>query len=202
MATVPEMANIRRNTESEMNTYRLFEHYKMMEEQNIVLSFKGEISNNTLISLAEMFKRMFAFSYNGQKTVKKVFSIFIELAQNIYLYSAKRAVVDNKEVGVGIIVIEKSNNFYRIKSGNLIANTVIGPLVDKISHINSLEKDKLKDLYNQQLKSPREKGKTGGGVGLITIVRKSGNPLGVILDTIDTDQTFIELSAKVDEEDN
>ncbi|OQX25656.1 MAG: hypothetical protein BWK80_14480 [Desulfobacteraceae bacterium IS3] len=145
---------------------------------------------------------MFAFSYNGQKTVKKVFSIFIELAQNIYLYSAKRAVVDNKEVGVGIIVIEKSNNFYRIKSGNLIANTVIGPLVDKISHINSLEKDKLKDLYNQQLKSPREKGKTGGGVGLITIVRKSGNPLGVILDTIDTDQTFIELSAKVDEEDN
>jgi hypothetical protein len=202
MTTVPSMANIRRNTESEMNTYRLFEHYKMMEEQNIVLSFKGEISNNTLISLAEMFKRMFAFSYNGQKTVKKVFSIFIELAQNIYLYSAKRAVVDNKEVGVGIIVIEKSNNFYRIKSGNMIANTVIAPLVDKISHINSLEKDKLKDLYNQQLKSPREKGKTGGGVGLITIVRKSGNPLGVILDTIDTDQTFIELSAKVDEEDN
>jgi hypothetical protein len=202
MATVPDRRKYRRNTESEMNTYRLFDHYKMMEEQNIVLSFKGEISNNTLISLAEMFKRMFAFSYNGQKTVKKVFSIFIELAQNIYLYSAKRAVVDKKEVGVGIIVIEKSNSFYRIKSGNLISNTAIGPLVDKISHINSLEKDKLKDLYNQQLKSPREKGKTGGGVGLITIVRKSGNPLGVILDTIDTDQTFIELSAKVDEEDN
>lgn len=185
-----------------MNTYRLFEHYKMMEEQNIVLSFKGEISNNTLISLAEMFKRMFSFSDNGQKTVKKVFSIFIELAQNIYLYSAKRAVIDNKEVGVGIIVIEKNKNFYRIKSGNLIANSVIPPLTDRISRINSLEKDKLKELYNQQLKSPREPGKTGGGVGLITIVRKSGNPLGVILDRIDKDQTFVELSAKVDEEDN
>ncbi len=174
----------------------------MMEEQNIVLSFKGEISNNTLISLAEMFKRMFSFGYNGQKTVKKVFSIFIELAQNIYLYSAKRAVVDNKEVGIGIIVIEKNKNCYRIKSGNLIANAAISQLADKISHINSLEKDKLKDFYNQQLKSPREKGKTGGGVGLITIVRKSGNPLGILLDTIDADQTFIELSAKVDEEDN
>ncbi len=180
-------------------SYNLFDHYRVMEKQHIVLSFKGEISNKTLVSLAEMLKKIFSRADNRQDVTKKIFAIFVELAQNIYLYSAKKVTVDNKGVGTGIIIIERNEGFYRVKSGNLIMNPAIGPLLEKINHINQLDKIGLKKFYNKQLKTPREPGKTGGGVGLIVIARKSGHPIEVKVNPIDEKQTFIELSTKITE---
>jgi len=180
--------------------YNLFNHYQIMEEQNIVLSFKGEISNKTLVSLAEMLKKLFSIGDKRERITKKLFSVFIEFSQNICLYSARKVIVDTKEIGTGIIVIERNKGFYRVNSGNLVENSALDPLVNKISHINRLDKAGLKKFYNECLKSPREPGKKGGGIGLIVIARKSGNPINVKLNPVDKDQTFIELSTKIMEE--
>lgn len=181
-------------------SYSLFEHYQIMEEQNIVLSFKGEISNKTLVSLAEMLKKLFSFGDKKERITKRLFSIFIEFSQNIALYSARRVSIDGKEVGTGIIVIERNKGFYRVNSGNLIENSALDPLVSKIRHINKLDKAGLKKFYNECLKSPRETGKKGGGIGLIVIARKSESPINIKLNPSGKALTFIELSTKIMEE--
>lgn len=183
-----------------MSDYNLFDHYRMMEEQHIVLSFKGEISNKTLVSLAEMIKKMFSAADKKVKVTKKIFSIFIEFAQNIYHYSAKKMFLDGKMTGTGIITIEKNDGFYKVKSGNLVENSAIPKLVKRIEYINNLDKAGLKGFYNEQLKLPRQAGKKGVGVGLIVIARKSGYPIDLKQTRVDENQAFIELSTKICEE--
>ena len=184
-----------------MSNYQLVDHYNMMEEQNIVVSFKGEISNKTLVSLAEMLKKMFSLDRDTKrKFTKRLFSIFIELAQNICLYSAQKIIMDGKEVGSGIIVVEKRETFYRIKSGNLVPNSVIEGLSAKVTHINQLDKPELRKFYKERLKAPRKPDQKGGGVGLIVIARNSGSPIDVNLNPIDENHTFIEISTQISEE--
>lgn len=184
-----------------MSNYQLFDHYNMMEEQHIVVSFKGEISNNTLVSLAEMLKKMFASGRDKkQKFTKRLFSIFIEMAQNICLYSAKKIIMDDKEVGSGIIVVEQEQDHYRIKSGNMVDNAVIERISSKIDYINQLDKSELRKFYKTRLKAPREPDQKGGGVGLIVIARNSGNPIDVNLNPIDEHHTFMEISTQISEE--
>ncbi|OQY56989.1 MAG: hypothetical protein B6245_17630, partial [Desulfobacteraceae bacterium 4572_88] len=183
------------------SNYQLVDHYNMMEEQNIVVSFKGEISNKTLVSLAEMLKKMFSLDRDTKrKFTKRLFSIFIELAQNICLYSAQKIIMDGKEVGSGIIVVEKRETFYRIKSGNLVPNSVIEGLSAKVTHINQLDKPELRKFYKERLKAPRKPDQKGGGVGLIVIARNSGSPIDVNLNPIDENHTFIEISTQISEE--
>jgi len=50
------------------------------------------------------------------------------------------------------------------------------------------------------MKLPRQEGKIGAGLGLISIVRKSGNPIEVHTTVIDEDQTFLMFSVKVNKE--
>jgi len=173
-----------------MRNYKLFDHYQALEAHIVILAFKGSISDKILIGMAEMINVKLLCKGEEQKIIKKIFSTFVELAQNIHLYSAEKT-------GEGIIAVEEHKNCYKINSGNLTGNSEIRSLADKISYINTLGRDQLRVFYNRQLKSERKAGKVGGNVGLIGIARESGNPICLTVNHIDENQSFIEISVKI-----
>ncbi len=63
--------------------------------------------------------------------------------------------------------------------------------------INRLAPDALKRYYKELLKKPREDGQIGGGVGLVSVVRKAENPLEAYTTDIDENHTFLVLSVQV-----
>ena len=90
-----------------MDKLKLFEYYKKMCNQNIVLDFQGVISQDLLVGMAEMIKNKFTLKFGKTKLVKKMFSVFIELAQNIAYYSFERVELERgkEKIGAGIIVV-------------------------------------------------------------------------------------------------
>lgn len=189
-----------------MAELELLEYYKKMCERNIVLDFQGAISQDMVVGMAELLKNKSSQDFGRTNIVKRLFSIFIEMAQNIAIYSAERVYLDDYhgDVGAGIIVVTEENNNYTITSGNLVKNKSIAKIIEHCQRINRMEKEELRKFYKSQIKLSRERGKKGAGVGLIDIARKSGNAIRYGVTQVDDINSFLVLSVKIhkDQEDS
>ena len=183
-----------------MKNFDVFEFYQFMQGHNVILSFKGEISQEILISIGDLLKEKLANEDTQQRVVKKVFFIFIELAQNIYRYSSERSVIEKKQVGMGVLFIRECETHFTIFAGNVVAPDEAAEITEQCADINRLGPDELKRHYKEQLKKPREEGKIGGGIGLISVVRKARNPLEAYNTELDENQIFLVLSVQVNKE--
>ena len=189
-----------------MAELELLEYYKKMCERHIVLDFQGAISQDMVVGMAELLKNKFSQEIGRTNMVKKMFSIFIEMAQNIARYSAERVHLDDRhgDVGAGIIVVTEENHNYTITSGNLVKNQSVSKIIEHCQKINRMGKGELREFYKAQIKSSRERGKKGAGAGLIDIGRKSGNPIRYGVTRVDDIDSFLVLSVKIrkDQEDS
>lgn len=170
----------------------LFKSYKDASEYNLLVSFKGRLSQEVLTELGSMIRT----SLSSESKIKKIFAVFIELAQNMLHYSAERQMNEEmKEAGVGILVVRENSIGYHVGSGNLVHNEKLEFLSERIQKINSMNKDELKSFYQQQLRSERPEDSKGAGVGLIDIARKSDGPLVFHFDSVDNKNSFFTISA-------
>ena len=69
-----------------MRELELLEHYRRMRESNIMLDFQGAISQDILVEMVELIKNKFSRAGGRSNIAKKIFPVFIEMAQNILRY--------------------------------------------------------------------------------------------------------------------
>ncbi len=174
----------------------LFDFHNMFTNQNknTIVFFKGSFSQEILHELAKSLKNRLAD--NEEKRIsKRIFAIFIELAQNIYHYSEEKINIEEKKMGDGIIHIFTDKDCYIIQSGNVIEKTKQQVVVDKIEMINSKSLDELKQLKKEIIK--RKRTREGAGFGLIEIALKSHTK--IVCDFIEIDKTknFIKIETKI-----
>jgi hypothetical protein len=151
--------------ELNMHVDKLMDVKNVLSENNVIISFTGLFSQGIIqeIGLAlqkvlQVGNEMDTFSYD-------VFSVFIELAQNISKYFRLKSDNGNSDMeflGSGMVSIMKSNDRYIITSSNLIENCDVEPLKEKIDFYLSHDKNELKKLYKEKLKKAREGKKVQG----------------------------------------
>ncbi len=175
----------------------LFELYSKRGLEKSILMFKGVLTQDILVLLAEMLaNNLTNFSHLG--STKKMFSIFVELAQNIHRYSAERMDVDGKEVGCGIVLVNEYDGYYSIISGNIISQNQIENLSHHLELINKMDPDELKKLRKELLRKDRVQGKKGAGIGLIDIVRKANASIDYKIKPIREGVSFISFFIQLD----
>ena len=87
-------------------------------------------------------------------------------------------------------MIGREQQYYSIASGNAILTENVDALKSRIDHINSLDKEGLKDMYKQIMRNDDVSEKGGAGLGLLDMARKSGDQLSYQFDTIDMKLSF------------
>ncbi|MEA1973319.1 MAG: DUF6272 family protein, partial [Candidatus Cloacimonadota bacterium] len=99
----------------------LYDFYNMFtsHSKKTIIFFKGNFTSEMLHEMAHSLKEHLA-SLEKKNISRKIFAIFIELAQNIYHYSSEKIDIDDKTMGDGIIHIYKDDGNYIIQSGNTI----------------------------------------------------------------------------------
>jgi hypothetical protein len=70
-------------------------------------------------------------------------------------------------------------------------------LESKLSEINSLDKEGLKELYKSIIKSSQLSEKGGAGLGFVDMARKSGQKLEYHFNKIDDKYSFFSLKTKI-----
>ncbi|MFH1050208.1 MAG: SiaB family protein kinase [bacterium] len=177
-----------------------YKYYKAMNDRNIDLAFKGPFSHEILLSLADTLMDSLSRDNETVRIAKKVFAIFVELTQNIRDYSSEVMVFNGKEVGTGLIVLQELEDYFILLSGNRIKNFEVDKIRDYVNQLNSLDKDELKQLYKQKLSQDRAQ-ENGGGVGFISILRKSESTLEIEMEQIDEEFSFFVVFTKISKED-
>ncbi|GBF50911.1 hypothetical protein LPTSP4_24380 [Leptospira ryugenii] len=175
-----------------------YEQYKTVSDHRLLIHFKGALYQDILTELGSIIQT----SMKGETKLKKIFAVFVELAQNILHYSLERIVnPDESTSGVGMIVVTERPEGYYVSSGNYISSSKIESMKEKIEFINGLSPEDKKAYYTKQLRADRPDDSKGAGVGLIDISRKSDGPLVYSIEDVPEGKSFFTLTAFFKKED-
>ncbi|MBL7922407.1 MAG: SiaB family protein kinase [Bacteroidia bacterium] len=178
----------------------VFDIYNKMERNNILLSFKGEITSDLLTSILQIMENKMENMQEEPKMKKKVYNVLVECLQNLYhhLDDSSNFTGDNNRSA--IFMIGKLDGKYSIFTGNYILNENINGLRRRLDEVNALSKEELKEYYKKVLNNGEMSLKGGGGLGMIDIARKTGEKLEYEFLEIDNKVSFFTLNIKVSQQ--
>lgn len=180
------------------NVYNL---YRTMEEENVILSFKGIVTADLLSSLLNIMEAKMESMHEEPRVRKKVFNVLVECLQNLYHHVDEGPVPITKEHlerKSAMVLIGKEKGHFIIRTGNYIDSDKVDILKERLNKINSLDKDDLKIYYQDSLNSSVVSSKGTAGLGMIDIARKSGNKLEYEFLKINEETSFFCLNVKID----
>ena len=120
----------------------------------------------------------------------------METLQNLFHHSDVPISKNNSSVdesNVAFILSEKTDDRYYITTGNFIKRSNIRVLKERIDQLNFLSKEEVKQLYKLILTNDEFSDKGGGGLGMIDLVKRTGNNLSYNFYNFDEEYIFFSL---------
>jgi len=170
---------------------------RTMTAENVQISYTGPFDSQVLSVIAKNIE----YSLSENPIVnKKMFKIFIELAQNICFYSLEQQKSsDGSESGVGTLTIQEYDDYFVFATGNITKEQKIQSVIEKCEMINKLDRENLRKYKRDQRKlSPSERG--GGNIGLIQVALTAENLLEYKIIPINNEIVFYIIAVKINKE--
>lgn len=149
------------------------ELFSVLNKYQLSYAYNGNFTDDLTGRILSLAETNMEVESESSKTRKKVYFIMVESLQNITRHQGS----PDERLMDGFFSIHKYHNGYLITSGNIVENNDIADLTQKLNTVNSMDQDKLKEYSKEILKSGGFSNKGGAGLGLIEMVRKSGNKL-------------------------
>ena len=145
------------------------DRYLKEKSFEIVMSHCGAFSQDLVNSLGEGAEEILIASNEKRQMIRKIFSVLIEGLQNIKIHGEP-----NKDgIKSGILVLAKGQDCYKITFGNLILNSLVPSMTERLTELNQLEELNLKERYMKVLSEGILSNKGGAGLGFITMRMKA-----------------------------
>ncbi len=176
-----------------LEKFDLFEyHYRSKHE--VLISYKGPFDKEVLTVIGSYIKIILG---KNPMASKRIFKIFMELAQNVSYYSTERNILEkHAKSGIGTLAIIEQNDNYTFHTGNEITNNSIIEVIEKCEIINALDKNGLREYKRKQLRLPD--GVFGGAnIGLIQVALTSMHPIEFKAVPIDDKISFLGLTVRI-----
>lgn len=177
----------------DMSLQKVYSLYKTMDEENLILSFKGVVTAELLASILQIMETKMVSTNESPRIRKKVFNILVECLQNLHHHAD-----DYPDGRTALVTIAKEGNTFIVRTGNYIDNERAEDLKVRLNIINTKDKEGLKEYYQNSLESSVVSSKGTAGLGMIDIARKSGNKLDFEFLKIDNERSFFCLNVKID----
>ena len=178
-------------------SYSLASLREFFSEQRILICFNGPISRTLIGEIGIALKDHIASVEAHQMTAMDVFSVYIEMSQNIRHY-ARRMGYNDCAAAATVVIAETEGSHYSVSAGNLVERVDGEELLKQIHALSLLDKHALKVLYKQQLRNAPQAGQpSGAGLGLIEMARKSSQPLQASLDEAPEGKAYFSLRAVI-----
>ncbi|HAI76159.1 MAG TPA: hypothetical protein DCM08_07905 [Microscillaceae bacterium] len=176
------------------NAFNFFEYHAQISQDNVLLSYKGPLTD---VLLAEFSRDIRTKLQSNRKVGKKVFAIFMELAQNVLYYSKEVNYFGNKDK-VGTLVITQSDKYFTLITGNLVYKSSVPLLIEKCEIVNSLDREALREYKRTLRNAPSEEESRGAGIGLVQVALTSDNRIEMKIKELQGDYAFFVISVNVE----
>ncbi|GAA5236071.1 hypothetical protein FOZ76_25445 [Verticiella sediminum] len=180
-----------------MNANDLYALRTRLFEAKTLLCFNGPISRSLLEEFGLALKSYLATDAGKSAEAMDVFSVYIEITQNIRRYVAAQNYEDAR--GAATVVISRAaDGHYVISAGNIVQRQHGRALVERIETLAGRDKTELKALYKQQRREPRDPANPdSAGLGLLEIARRATAPMQATLVEQPGDEAFFGLSVTI-----
>lgn len=178
----------------------VYNYYRRMEDEQVILSFKGEFSAELLTSILHIMEsKMLELSIPMQMK-KRVFNVLVECFQNLYhhIESDSSDFQLDSSKNSALVMVKYVDNKIMVLTGNYIPKGSTDELKRKLILVNELDEKELRELYQQRLLNNSVSQKGTAGLGIIDIARKSKNELGYEFIEVNDDYSFFCLSIVIE----
>jgi len=159
--------------------FNILEYSKLLAEFNISIIYSGPLWAEGIDGMAEFLQKRLDMDDMPLNASQAVFSVFVEQMNNMLMYSAEkekheRPETKPAETSSGVFVLGSCDKSYYVQTGNVIKNSSVGLLKERIDFLNTLDKKELRQLYKEQMKTDNDNPESrGAGLGLTEIARRA-----------------------------
>ena len=158
--------------------YRVFSEFA--SRCRIVFYYYGYFSQTIVTAMADTIKLSMKQSDTTPSTKRKLFSCFIEMAQNIIHYSSETLTAEahgSNEIRQGSVCIGHAEDCFYLLCANRVAASNVEPLRAKLEPLKTMTLDEIKRAYQNTLRADLPEGSKGAGLGFLTVARDASQPL-------------------------
>ena len=159
---------------------RFFKFSQLLLRDEFVLSYSGYVSEDILLAVGDTLRERLEDHARDGAQIRNVFSIFVELMQNIIRYGVEGPQPgpdDGEKPSFGIVMVSENDGRMDVIAGNYVTGDEATALVDRVRLLQEQSPEELRRMYRERLKlSPDERSK-GASLGLIEIARRSTLPI-------------------------
>lgn len=163
--------------------------FHLARQHQVIFYYVGYFSQHIVAAMADAVKLQLEVAGVAAPTRRKLFSSFVEMAQNIIHYSADSltpASQNNGELRHGAVCIRReADGSFSLLCANPIERVVAEELRIKLSALRSMTLEEIKQAYRQTLREETPQGSKGAGMGFLTVARDAREPLEFDFDADD-----------------
>ena len=154
----------------------------LLPDDRFMLCYSGYVSEDLLDAIGLTLKVRLNEHVEDKKKVKQIFSIFVELMQNLIRYGLEGpkgvTIKDEDHSGFGLVmVVEETDGFISLISGNYIKSEAVPAMQARLSKVQGKSDEELRALLKDQIRKPTEETSKGASLGLTEIARRSAKPI-------------------------
>ena len=162
----------------ELNEFTAFSGYA--HDKGVIFYYGGYFSQSIIAAVADALRSRLEAREPCAVTTRRVFSSFIEMAQNILHYSvgeidARSPPTDGLRYGA--VAVGCNDDKYFVMCGNLVSDEFVPALREKLDPICRMTLAEVKETYRQQLRSRTAATGNGAGLGFLTLARDVTEPI-------------------------
>jgi hypothetical protein len=170
---------------------------RIMAENNVYLIWSGHITPDVGKEVLSFTETKLSEEDIESNLRRRVFSILVEILENVAKYSPGRE--QEEQFGMPVAMIRMIEKEYSLTTGNLILNANVEHLREKLDIINTFDKIGLKELFRKSLSGQTISNDSTGNMGLIDMARKSGSKLEYQFEKINDLYSYYTLTVKVED---
>lgn len=175
---------------NEDNPLDLLAIREIFNRQNIMLCFNGPVTAPLIEEIGTALRKHMEGLQESPSAVSDVFSVYIEMAQNIRRYAQAQSFENEAST---ILISRNDDGHYVISASNVVRDEDGQTLIERIGRLADLDKDALKAAFKTQLRQPRSELSGSAGLGLIDMARKASAPLQYFLQSLDNGRSLFSL---------
>lgn len=155
--------------------------FNLAQQHQVIFYYMGYFSQNIVAAMADAVKLQLEVAGVAGPTRRKLFSSFVEMAQNIIHYSSDALTpsgATNGELRHGAVCIRREDDgSFLLLCANPVEPSIADSLREKLEALRRMTLDEVKQAYRQSLREETPEGSKGAGMGFLTMARDAREPL-------------------------
>lgn len=161
-----------------MKIDHISQFYQILCNDNLSFVYQGDFSDGITEKIIALSEYSIDSSREMIEMRNKISFVIVECFQNIVRHGNDIQIYESQGVTFpGLFATRNVQECIYITSANLIENTKVSVLKERLEKLNNLDKEQIKALYMDILSKGELSDKGGAGLGLVEMIRKSENPL-------------------------